>query len=131
MRVQELVNRSLVTLGDVQFYKDSLKLVIAGRKKLYDTPGSRAAELSVLQRESYPEKGGDPDPVMGRERLFPWQEPRCLCLRLRKHLNASNCISIDNVYGVGFVFNTHPPNKAPIRRSGASVYCVTQNIFST
>ena len=106
----EMVNRSLITLGDVQFYKDSLKLVIAGRKEIILTP--REAELlnylfsnenRILKREEIlTQLWGENDYFLGRSLDV-------FVSRLRKHLNASNCISIDNVYGVGFVFNTHPP----------------------
>lgn len=106
----ELVNRSLVTLGDVQFYKDSLKLVIAGRKEIILTP--REAELlnylfcnenRILKREEILNQ------LWGENDYFLGRSLDVFVSRLRKHLNASDCISIDNVYGVGFVFNTHPP----------------------
>jgi DNA-binding response OmpR family regulator len=110
----EPVNRSLVTLGDVQFYKDSLKLVIAGQKEIILTP--REAELldylfrnenRILKREEIlTQLWGENDYFLGRSLDV-------FISRLRKHLNVSSCISIDNVYGVGFVFNTHslPPGR--------------------
>jgi len=104
----ELVNRSLIILGDVQFFKDSLKLVIAGGKEIILTP--REAELleylfrnenRILKREEIlTQLWGENDYFLGRSLDV-------FISRLRKHLNASNYISIDNVYGVGFVFNTH------------------------
>lgn len=104
----ELVNRTLITLGDVQFFKDSLKLVIAGGKEIILTP--REAELleylfrnenRILKREEIlTQLWGENDYFLGRSLDV-------FISRLRKHLNVSNCISIDNVYGVGFVFNTH------------------------
>jgi len=106
----EFVNRAVISLGDVQFFKDSLKLVIAGRKEIILTP--REAELlnylfrnenRILRREEIlTQLWGENDYFLGRSLDV-------FISRLRKHLNASNCISIDNVYGVGFVFNTHRP----------------------
>jgi DNA-binding response OmpR family regulator len=106
----ELVNRSLITLGDVQFFKDSLRLVIAGQKEIILTP--REAELlgylfrnenRILKREEIlTQLWGENDYFLGRSLDV-------FISRLRKHLNASSVVSIDNVYGVGFVFNTHRP----------------------
>jgi DNA-binding response OmpR family regulator len=104
----EREDRSLITLGDVQFFKESLKLVIAGQKEIILTP--REAELldylfrnenRLLKREEIlTQLWGENDYFLGRSLDV-------FISRLRKHLNASNRISIDNVYGVGFVFNTH------------------------
>ncbi|HTI07966.1 MAG TPA: response regulator transcription factor [Puia sp.] len=103
----ETVHRSLIIMGDVQFSKDSLKLVIAGRKEIVLTP--REAELldylfrnenRILKREEIlTQLWGENDYFLGRSLDV-------FISRLRKHLNVSSCISIDNVYGVGFVFNT-------------------------
>jgi len=110
----ELVNRSLVTLGDVQFYKDSLKLVIAGRKEIILTP--REAELlnylfcnenRILKREEILTQ------LWEKNDYFLGRSLDVFVSRLRKHLNASNCISIDNVYGVVLSLILIRQNKAP------------------
>lgn len=105
----ETAHRSLITMGDVQFSKDTLKLIIAGRKEIVLTP--REAELleylfrnenKILKREDIlTQLWGENDYFLGRSLDV-------FISRLRKHLNISSRISIDNVYGVGFVFNTHP-----------------------
>jgi DNA-binding response OmpR family regulator len=99
---------SVVTRGDVQFHKDSLKLQIAKQKDIVLTP--RESELldylfrnenRILRREEIlTQLWGENDYFLGRSLDV-------FISRLRKHLNASKCISIDNVYGVGFVFNVH------------------------
>ena len=100
------VSRSVISCGDTRFYKDSLKLLIGKRKEIILTP--REAELldylfrnenRILKREDIlTQLWGENDYFLGRSLDV-------FISRLRKHLNASSCISIDNVYGVGFVFN--------------------------
>jgi DNA-binding response OmpR family regulator len=102
----ETVNRSLIIRGDTKFNKDSLKLSIGSRNEIILTP--REAELldylfrnenRILKREDIlTQLWGENDYFLGRSLDV-------FISRLRKHLSASDCISIDNVYGVGFVFN--------------------------
>ncbi len=102
----ETVNRSIITRGDTKFNKDSLKLCIGPWNEIILTP--REAELldylfrnenRILKREEIlTQLWGENDYFLGRSLDV-------FISRLRKHLNASDCISIDNVYGVGFVFN--------------------------
>lgn len=100
------MNRSVIVRGDVQFYKDSLKLVIGSRKEIVLTP--REAELlnylfsnenRILKREEILVQ------LWGANDYFLGRSLDVFISRLRKHLSASEVISIDNVYGVGFVFN--------------------------
>lgn len=100
------LNRSVIVRGDVQFYKDSLKLVIGSRKEIVLTP--REAELlnylfsnenRILKREEILVQ------LWGANDYFLGRSLDVFISRLRKHLGASGVISIDNVYGVGFVFN--------------------------
>jgi DNA-binding response OmpR family regulator len=100
------MNRSMIVRGDVQFYKDSLKLVIGSRKEIVLTP--REAELlnylfsnenRILKREEILVQ------LWGANDYFLGRSLDVFISRLRKHLSASGVISIDNVYGVGFVFN--------------------------
>src|SRR6202012_4526579 len=103
-------NVAPIQQDDVLFSKDTLKLKIAGRKEVVLTP--REAELldflfknqnRVLKREQIlSELWGENDYFLGRSLDV-------FISRLRKHLSASNYISIDNVYGVGFVFNVRKP----------------------
>jgi len=102
-------NRSLIVRGDVQFYKDSLKLLIGHRKEIILTP--REAELlnylfsnenRILKREDILVQ------LWGANDYFLGRSLDVFISRLRKHLNTSDAISIDNVYGVGFVFNVRP-----------------------
>lgn len=96
---------SVIRVEDVVFEKESLKLTI-GRKSIALTP--REAELlafllthenRILKREDILcQLWGENDYFLGRSLDV-------FISRLRKHLNASRCVSIENVYGVGFVFN--------------------------
>jgi len=100
------INRGSIVRGDVQFYKDTLKLYIGREKEIVLTP--RESELldylfrnenRVLRREEIlTQLWGENDYFLGRSLDV-------FISRLRKHLSASKLISIDNVYGVGFVFN--------------------------
>jgi len=100
------INRGAIVRGDVQFYKDTLKLHIGRQKEIVLTP--RESELldylfrnenRVLRREEIlTQLWGENDYFLGRSLDV-------FISRLRKHLSASKLISIDNVYGVGFVFN--------------------------
>lgn len=108
------VNRTVVVRGDVEFHKDTLKLHIGGQKDIVLTP--RESELldylfrnenRVLRREDIlTQLWGENDYFLGRSLDV-------FISRLRKHLSASRNISIDNVYGVGFVFNVKDIQKKP------------------
>jgi DNA-binding response OmpR family regulator len=99
-------NRSIHEIGDVRFYKDSLKLIIEGQEQIVLTP--KEAELleyffnnenKVVKREDIlTELWGENDYFLGRSLDV-------FISRLRKLLNKSKAIKIDNVYGVGFVLN--------------------------
>jgi DNA-binding response OmpR family regulator len=98
-------NRSAIFREDVVFYKDTLKLVIKDTSEIDLTP--REAELldylfhnenRVLKREEILTQ------LWGQNDYFLGRSLDVFISRLRKHLNDSNFISIDNVYGVGFVF---------------------------
>lgn len=103
---QEAENRSLITKGDVRFLKDSLQLFIKDQKEITLTP--RESELleflfnnenKLLKREEILNR------LWGEDDYFLGRSLDVFISRLRKHLNKSDCISINNVYGVGFVFN--------------------------
>ncbi|WP_276482159.1 response regulator transcription factor [Paraflavitalea pollutisoli] len=98
--------RSLIERGDVQFNKDSLKLVIGSHAAIMLTP--RESELleflfnnenRILKREEILTR------LWGENDYFLGRSLDVFISRLRKHLNKSDYISISNVYGVGFVFN--------------------------
>src|SRR5882757_888708 len=99
-------SRVAIVRGDVQFFKDTLKLHIGRQKEIVLTP--RESELldylfrnenRILRREEIlTQLWGENDYFLGRSLDV-------FISRLRKHLNTSHFVSIDNVYGVGFVFN--------------------------
>ncbi|HEY4064486.1 MAG TPA: response regulator transcription factor [Puia sp.] len=98
-------NRSAIAREDVIFYKETLKLVIKNTNEIDLTP--REAELldylfrnenRVLKREEILTQ------LWGQNDYFLGRSLDVFISRLRKHLNDSDFISIDNVYGVGFVF---------------------------
>jgi len=96
---------SAIRIEDVLFEKGSLKLTI-GKKVIVLTP--REAELldfllthenRVLKREDILSQ------LWGVNNYFLGRSLDVFISRLRKHLSPSRCISIENVYGVGFMFN--------------------------
>ena len=103
---QQPQQRSLIARGDVQFHKDSLKLLIGNHPPITLTP--RESELleflfnnenRILKREEILTR------LWGENDYFLGRSLDVFISRLRKHLNKSAYISISNVYGVGFVFN--------------------------
>lgn len=106
---QEVVNQAVIARGDVQFHKDSLKLLIGDHPAIMLTP--RESELleflfnhanKVLKREEILTR------LWGENDYFLGRSLDVFISRLRKHLHQSDYISISNVYGVGFVFNVQP-----------------------
>lgn len=97
---------SLIVAGDVTLNKNLLKLTVAGQKKILLT--LREAELleylcrhrhCVLKREDIlMELWGENDYFLGRSLDV-------FISRLRKLLIPSKTVSIDTVYGIGFVFS--------------------------
>ncbi|AXY73946.1 DNA-binding response regulator [Paraflavitalea soli] len=103
---QEVTSRTMIERGDVQFQKDSLRLIIGNHPAIILTP--RESELleflfnnenRILKREEILTR------LWGENDYFLGRSLDVFISRLRKHLNKSNSISITNVYGVGFVFN--------------------------
>lgn len=115
LRIRNIIKRKFVAVeqqpaknyierGDVRFYKDSLRLTIGASESTL-TP--REAELleflfqhenKVLRREEIlVQLWGDNDYFLGRSLDV-------FVSRLRKHLGKSGFVSIENVYGVGFIF---------------------------
>lgn len=113
LRIRNIIRRkktgvpnisSVITVGDVVYNKDSLQLSINNGKPASLT--AREAELLEYLLQN-------PDKVLRREEILTqlWGENdyflgRSLDVfisRLRKHLSASQDISINNVYGVGFI----------------------------
>jgi len=115
LRIRNIIRRTPAVMpvsgapiirGDVEFHKGMLKLSIGKQKEIVLTP--REAELldylfkndnRILKREEIlTQLWGENDYFLGRSLDV-------FISRLRKHLSISKFISIDNVYGVGFVFN--------------------------
>jgi DNA-binding response OmpR family regulator len=101
----ETPQRPIITRGDVAFNKDSLRLSIKHSNDIILTP--REAELllylfehenKILRRENILVQ------LWGKNDYFLGRSLDVFISRLRKHLNNSNCIRIENVYGVGFIF---------------------------
>jgi DNA-binding response OmpR family regulator len=101
----ETPQRPIITRGDVEFNKDSLQLSIKHSNDIILTP--REAELllylfehenRILRREDILVQ------LWGKNDYFLGRSLDVFISRLRKHLNNSNCIRIENVYGVGFIF---------------------------
>jgi len=96
----------LIERGDVKFFKDSLKLVFSSGDEFILTPKESellvylfSNENRIIKREELlTQLWGENDYFLGRSLDV-------FISRLRKYLNKSDCISINNVYGVGFVFN--------------------------
>lgn len=97
---------NVITIGDLSYNKDGLQLSISGEKNILLTP--REGELleyllsrsdKVLKREEIlTQLWGENDYFLGRSLDV-------FISRLRKYLAASTTISINNVYGVGFMLS--------------------------
>ena len=95
-----------ISVGDITLHKDLLKLSIEGRKQISLT--LREVQLleylcshqnSVLKREDILlQLWGENDYFLGRSLDV-------FISRLRKLLAPSKSVTIDNVYGIGFIFN--------------------------
>jgi DNA-binding response OmpR family regulator len=103
--VTDPLSRPVTVREDVIFCKDALKLTIAGKQDVLLTP--REAELldylfhhenRILKREEILTQ------LWGQNDYFLGRSLDVFISRLRKHLSASRAITIDNVYGVGFIF---------------------------
>lgn len=101
----EMPQRPVIVRGDVEFNKDSLELSIKHGIEIVLTP--REAELllylfghenKILRREDILIQ------LWGKNDYFLGRSLDVFISRLRKHLNNSGFVSIENVYGVGFIF---------------------------
>jgi len=94
-----------LTAGDITLHKDSLKVTIAGNEQIVLT--LREAELleylcrnqdHVLKREDILLQ------LWGKNDYFLGRSLDVFISRLRKLLATSKSVSIDNVYGIGYIF---------------------------
>jgi DNA-binding response OmpR family regulator len=101
----EMPQRPVIVRGDVEFNKDSLTLTFKPGNEIVLTP--REAELllylfghenRILRREDILIQ------LWGKNDYFLGRSLDVFISRLRKHLNNSDCVRIENVYGVGFIF---------------------------
>ena len=101
----ESSHRPLIIRGDVQFNKDSLRLSIRDRNDIVLTPREAELLLYLFENENRILKREDIlAQLWGKNDYFLGRSLDVFISRLRKHLNESGCVSIDNVYGVGFIF---------------------------
>jgi DNA-binding response OmpR family regulator len=115
LRMRNIIRRhgaveeeELVRRGDVRFFKEGLRLWVGDTLEYVLTPKESELldylfhhENRVLKRkEILNQLWGDNDYFLGRSLDV-------FISRLRKYLSTSSCIRIQNVYGVGFVFNTN------------------------
>ncbi|MDE1191712.1 MAG: response regulator transcription factor [Arachidicoccus sp.] len=115
LRIKNIIKRnhpavteviSDISIGDIKLHKDLLKLSISNKQQVPLT--LREAELleylcnhpnRVLKREDIlVQLWGENDYFLGRSLDV-------FISRLRKLLSASKSVSIENVYGIGFIFN--------------------------
>jgi DNA-binding response OmpR family regulator len=115
LRIKNIIRRDLLSappsagaieIGNLVFHKESMKLLLDKEKEIMLTP--RETELldyllshanKVLKREEIlRDLWGENDYFMGRSLDV-------FISRLRKYLAGNECISICNVYGVGFLVN--------------------------
>lgn len=104
--VVRLSSSADITIGDITLHKDILKLSIGDRKQISLT--LREVELleylclhkaRVLKREDILLQ------FWGQNDYFLGRSLDVFISRLRKLLAPSKTVSIDNVYGIGFIFN--------------------------
>ena len=97
---------NIVEFGDVKFYKDALKLQFENKKESMLTP--REAELlqHLLQHQNQIVKREDIlVQLWGSNDYFLGRSLDVFISRLRKHFANSALVSINNIYGVGFIFS--------------------------
>jgi DNA-binding response OmpR family regulator len=102
----EPTGRPFLVKGDVRLYRSALTISIGGSEEV--TLTSREAQLLeylfhhenvVIKREDVlSELWGESDYFLGRSLDV-------FISRLRKHLSPSTSVSINNIYGVGFMFS--------------------------
>jgi two-component system, OmpR family, response regulator TrcR len=104
--VMPVINANVVSIGNIQLFIDSLKLVIDDGEEIVLTP--RECDLlalffqnvnRVLKREEILNK------VWGSNDYFVGRSLDVFISRFRKYFQQNANISIKNVYGIGFVFN--------------------------
>ncbi len=117
LRIRNILKRKLpesipaanltITIGNTQFHKDQMKLVVGDQKEIILT--EREAELldylfknadRVIKREEILTQ------LWGKNDYFLGRSLDVFISRLRKYLGYSSQVSITNIYGVGFVFKT-------------------------
>ncbi len=102
------IDPNLILRGDLRFSKSSLKLTVKDEKEITLTP--KEAELLdfLIQNENRVIKRSEIlIRLWGEDDYFLGRSLDVFISRLRKYLNKSTHFRINNVYGVGFVFNAN------------------------
>jgi DNA-binding response OmpR family regulator len=96
---------SCIQKHDVKFYKDTLRLLIGEKEIMLTVREAQLLEFlfnhenRILKREEILQQ------LWGENDYFLGRSLDVFISRLRKHLSQSSKVSINNVYGVGFVFS--------------------------
>lgn len=100
------LHANIITIGDVSYNKDALQLHIEGKDTVFLT--RREAELLeylLLQADKVLKREDILTQLWGENDYFLGRSLDVFISRLRKYLSASKAVSINNVYGVGFIVN--------------------------
>lgn len=101
---------AVIAIGNTRFHKDQMKLIVGNEKEIILTEREsellnylfKNADRIIKREEILTQLWGENDYFLGRSLDV-------FISRLRKYLGPSDLVSITNIYGVGFVFNTMPP----------------------
>lgn len=98
----------LIQKGDLRFSKTSLKLTVKDEKEINLTPKEAELLEFLIQNENRVIKRSEIlIRLWGEDDYFLGRSLDVFISRLRKYLNKSTHFRINNVYGVGFVFNVN------------------------
>lgn len=107
----EVTDHPILTIGDVRLNLNLLLLILPGQKSISIT--KREAELlnylyenrnTIIRRTDILMK------IWGENDYFLGRSLDVFISRLRKVLQNSACVKIDNVYGIGFIFSVKIEN---------------------
>jgi DNA-binding response OmpR family regulator len=96
---------ALTERGNVRFHKDALRLMIGEEEEISLTPKESELLDYLFQNENRIVKREEIlTRLWGQNDYFLGRSLDVFISRLRKYLNNSDCIRINNIYGVGFIF---------------------------
>ena len=106
---------SVIELGDIKFHVDRMKLVVNNKEIILTERESELLQYLIKNANRIIKREEILMQLWGENDYFLGRSLDVFISRLRKHIGNDEQVSISNIYGVGYIFNTADADKQTVR----------------